>query len=195
MWYFLNANLTNKAVLVLHPLHKVGEEIGAAFKADGADVHIHGEQPQPDCTTITLHPSGRHDVIVICHNDSRLSSNRLMQYANAYAPYLSESRGTLIFALLNEACAIDETTNTPNPIQNFARIAGDTFAKAGIRVNVIARHAEKVEQTTETPRRKNKHLSQEKESAPIAASFADIALFLSSPLNTYITGLAVAADA
>ncbi len=191
MWHFLDAKLTDKAVLILHPLHAVGEEIGAAFKSDGADVHIYAEQPQPDCTSVRLHPSGRHDVVIVCHNDQQLSSNRLMQYANAYAPHLAESRGTLIFVLLNEACAIDETSDAPNPIQKFARAAGEAFGKSGIRINVIARHAEKVGETT-----LQDVCSQidDEPAAQIAASYSEIALFLASPLNTYITGLAVAAD-
>lgn len=194
MWHFLNANLTDKAVLILHPLHAAGEEIGAAFKADGADVHVHGERPQPDCTSIRLHPSGRHDVVVVCHNDHRLSSSRLMQYANAYAPHLAESRGTLIFVLLNEACAIDDMPCPSNPIQKFARAAGEAFGKSGIRINVIAPHAEKIGQTTQSAPSKARPQFENESPEAISAGFPEIALFLASPLNTYITGLAVAAD-
>lgn len=195
MWHFLNAKLTDKAVLVLHPLHIAGDEIAAAFKNDGADVHLHGDRPQPDCMTPELHPSGRHDVVVVCHNEPRLSSTRLMDYAAAYAPHLEKSRGTLIFVLLNEACALSDQAPDSNPIQKFAHKLGETFGPYGIRVNIIARREPEMAETTTRATKKRRNSLAEESPAPLTASIPEVAVFLASPLNTYITGLALTADA
>ena len=126
----------------------------------------------------------------------------LMACASKFFPRLKESRGCLI--IISSTAAFRATRGNPgynaskSGALGLTRTLGDAWAADGVRVNGIAPgfvETKLIEVTTKNPRRREaavQRIPLGRIGAP--SEIAGVALFLASPLASYIVGQTIAVD-